>query len=83
MLVYGKYTLLDKDNPNVYAYVREYQNEKMLIVLNFSSSNAKTNIGINISNAKVLLSNYKNDSANNIDETTILLKPYESIIYKL
>jgi oligo-1,6-glucosidase len=26
--VYGKYTLLDKNNPNVYAYTREGEGEK-------------------------------------------------------
>ena len=33
-LVYGKYTLLDKTNPSVYAYTREWEGKKMLILLN-------------------------------------------------
>ena len=46
LLVYGKYTLLDKNNTKVYAYTREFEGQKMLIVLNFSASTAKAGIGV-------------------------------------
>src|SRR5882724_519596 len=39
-LVYGRYSLLDKDNKQVYAYMREWQGEKILVLLNFSSREA-------------------------------------------
>ena len=42
VLVYGKYTLLDKGNPQVYAYTREWHGKKMLILLNFSDKPAET-----------------------------------------
>ncbi len=57
VLVYGKYQLLDKDNPNVYVYTREGGGKKMLIILNFTDKRASAKIGMNISN--VLTSNYK------------------------
>ncbi len=34
-LIYGKYTLLDKENPDVYAYSRELNGKKFLILLSF------------------------------------------------
>ncbi|NTV83461.1 MAG: alpha-glucosidase [Bacteroidales bacterium] len=34
-LVYGKYELLDKDNPDVYSYRRSLNNESILVMLNF------------------------------------------------
>ena len=34
-LIYGKYELLDKDNPDVYTYTRELNGTKMLVLLNF------------------------------------------------
>ena len=37
VLTYGRYQLLDPDNPHVYAYTRTLGFEKALIVLNFSS----------------------------------------------
>jgi oligo-1,6-glucosidase len=82
-LVYGKYTLLDKNNPKVYAYTREGEGKKILIVSNFSPADARANIGLNTRKAKILLSNYKDPAENNKDETFITLRPYEAIIYQL
>jgi oligo-1,6-glucosidase len=77
VLVYGKYTLLDKNNPDVYAYTREWQGKKMLVLLNFSSKAAKANTGMDTNKAKLLISNYQTASA---DGT---LQPYEAVIYEL
>lgn len=82
-LVYGKYMLLDKNNPSVYAYTREYEEKKFLVLLNFSTHIARAEIQQDITNAKLLLSNYKDLPANNIDKTFIKLRPYEAIIYRL
>lgn len=79
-LVYGKYTLLDKSNPTVYAYTREEGGQKFLIVLNFSESNSEAQVTIP-ADAKVLLSNYNDRSASE-DKESITLRPYEAVIYK-
>jgi oligo-1,6-glucosidase len=81
VLVYGKYTLLDKNNPNVYAYTREGEGQKLLILLNFSSSSATTNIPFNISDAKLLLNNY--GKAASIKKMSVTLMPYQAVIYEL
>jgi len=83
VLVYGKYTLLDKNNPKVYAYTREEAGRKLLIVLNFSSTSSEANPGINVANAKLLLNNYKDAPVNNISQSVIRLRPYEALIYQL
>ncbi len=57
-LIYGKYIMLDKDNPDVYAYTRELNGKKFLVLLNFTSKTAKYNIGLDISQAKILIDNY-------------------------
>ncbi|MDB5062568.1 MAG: alpha,alpha-phosphotrehalase [Mucilaginibacter sp.] len=77
VFVYGKYTLLDKNNPNVYAYTRELDGKKMLVVLNFSSKPAAFNTDINLSNAKLLLSNYQKGLNKGF------LQPYEAAVYQL
>ena len=77
-LVYGKYTLLDKDNPNIYAYTREGDGKKMLILLNFSAKNATVNLkDINLSKAKLLLGNYPDA------KVAAILRPYEAVIFEL
>jgi oligo-1,6-glucosidase len=45
-LIYGKYTLLDKENPAVFAYIREEGDKKLLVLLNFSDKNASYKNGI-------------------------------------
>ncbi len=76
-LVYGRYTLVDKENPDVYAYTREENGVKILVVLNFKSTTAKINTDIDLKNSKVLLGNYADVS---VDGN---LKPYEAVVYKL
>ena len=83
VLVYGKYTLLDKSNPKVYAYTREGEGEKMLIVLNFSTQTSTTDVGINISNMQLQINNYKDAPVKNINGTTVTLRPYEALVYKI
>ena len=77
VLVYGKYQLLDKENPKVYAYTRELDGKKLLVLLNFSSKPASVNTGIDISNAKLLIDNYSSASTN------ATLQPYEAAVYEL
>jgi len=77
VLVYGKYTMLDKSNPDVYAYTRELDGKKLLVLLNFKSVPASVSIGIDLSKAKVLLNNYSTASSGGA------LRPYEAIIFEL
>ncbi len=80
-LVYGKYTLLDKDNPDVYAYTREGEGENILVVLNFTSHNAKADIDLNLKISTALLCNY--DSAPALTKAAVWLRPYEAVVYEL
>lgn len=77
ILIYGNYTLLDKENKDVYAYTRELNGKKILVLLNFSAHNATANTGIDLKKAKLLITNY---SKANLGEE---LRPYEAVIYQL
>lgn len=81
VLVYGKYTLLDKDNAQVYAYTREWHGKKMLIVLNFSEKTAQTNTLTNTMRVKPVLNNYKELPA--VTATGAGLKPYQAMVYEV
>ncbi|HKO77271.1 MAG TPA: alpha-glucosidase, partial [Flavobacterium sp.] len=76
-LVYGKFELVDENNPAIFAYTRELNGKKLLILLNFTSKNASAKTGINLKTAKVIMNNYTTQSAS--EE----LRPYEAIIYQL
>lgn len=77
VFVYGKYKLLDKNNPSVYAYTRELDGKRMLVLLNFSSKPAAFNTDIDLSNARLLLRNY----AAGLKKGFLL--PYEAAVYQL
>jgi oligo-1,6-glucosidase len=76
-LVYGKYELLDAENPDVYAYIRELGEKKILVLLNFKSKISVQNTDIDLTKAKPLLDNYPDLG----DGTS--LRPYEAIIFEL
>jgi oligo-1,6-glucosidase len=73
VLVYGKYTLLDKDNPDVYAYTREWKGEKWLVVLNFSARTVA--LPVSVAGGKVMIDNYP--APGKAGE----LRPYEAVVY--
>ena len=83
VLVYGKYTLLDKANPKVYMYTREADGQRMLILLNFSASPAQANITLSLSGATLLLSNYDEAPLLSKGKSKLTLKPYQAVVYKL
>lgn len=78
-LVYGAYTLLDKDNPDVFAYTRELDGKKLLILLNFSEKNTTYTLPISTAKSKIILDNYSNTKK--IKKNT--LRPYEAVILEL
>jgi oligo-1,6-glucosidase len=76
-LVYGAFELVDENNKQIFAYTRQLDSEKLLVVLNFSDTAATLTLKEDISKAKMLICNYEKASDNH------LFKPYEAVIYKL
>jgi oligo-1,6-glucosidase len=79
VLVYGKYTLLDPQNPDLYAYTREYEGKKLLVVLNFTDKEIQLALnGIDLAKTQLLLGNYPEVSGK-----SEVLRPYEAKIFEL
>jgi oligo-1,6-glucosidase len=76
VLVYGKYSLLDKKNPDVFAYLRELDGKRVLVLLNFTEKNTSYNLNLKLGKNEVLLNNY-NDTTKIKNNT---LRPYESLV---
>ena len=76
VFVYGKYNLVDANNPNIYAYTREWEGNKILVLLNFSDKPSKVNTGLDLKKAKPLIYNYAQLNGEN-------LQPYEAVIYQI
>ncbi|MBF0708005.1 alpha,alpha-phosphotrehalase [Alkalihalobacillus hwajinpoensis] len=84
LITYGDYELLLAEHPQLFAYVRNGENEKLLVINNFYESEVTfelpEDMEVNGYHAEVLLSNYE-DTPNTFKKVS--LRPYESIAYHL
>ena len=80
VLVYGKYEILKKEHPDIYAYTRSSENNKMLILLNFSENNTSITIPEIKAIQDTLINNY---NACKIEANTVELMPYQAVIFQL
>ena len=82
-LVYGAYDLLLPEHTQVYAYTRTLDEDKILVLLNFSSDMVTLNIadlgGINMQQAQVLLNNL---TELNIADGQVTLAPYQAVLMR-
>ena len=79
-LVYGDYDIVQKDNPNIYAYTRTLENEKILVLLNFAKKESAIDLSEIEVSGDVLINNYDSVDLNN---NSIKLLPYQAVILKL
>ena len=85
-LLDGKYIALNENDPNVLAYVRSYQGENVLVVLNMSKSAQKVNLnvaskGVQGISAKTLISSFAAPAQMNVSD--VQLEPFGAIVAKL
>lgn len=79
-IIYGDYKLLCEDDENIFAYVRELNGDKILVVCNFYDKDVEFKFDGDFNYSKVLLSNY-NDSSKMIEK--LKLRPYEAVMYRI
>ena len=79
-IIYGDYTLLCPEDKNIFAYIRELNKDKILVVCNFYDKEVTFSFDGDFNYADILLSNYK-DSSTLIEKLS--LRPYEAIIYRI
>lgn len=73
VLIYGAYNLYETGNPCIYAYTRETQDEKMLILANLKGQCCPWKVP---GGARLLLSNYRTEDMEEI-------RPFEARVYRL
>ena len=79
-IIYGDYTLLCPEDKNIFAYTRELNGDKILVVCNFYDKEVTFSFDGYFNHADILLSNYK-DSSTLIERLS--LRPYEAIMYRV
>lgn len=78
VFTYGTYDLLLAEDPQVYAYTRTLNQDKVLVIANLSVKPVKVK-GISVGIHNLILSNYDV----NEQETTVNLQPYEARVYRM
>lgn len=79
-IIYGNYKLLLPEDKNVFAYSRELNGDKIVVVCNFYNKEINLNFKEDFNNVEILLSNYKDSS---ILMKDLKLRPYEAIMYRV
>ncbi len=82
IVVYGTYDLILENNPSIFAYVRTYGEEKLLVIANFTAEECVFELPEDIiySEAELLIHNY---DVENVLIENITLRPYEAMVFKL
>ncbi len=69
----GSYKPSFEDSKQVYAFERQYEDEKLLVLNNFYDTEVEIDLPVAYQNGRVLLSNYEDAEVSE----KILLKPYQ------
>lgn len=82
IVVYGSYDLILDNDPSIFAYVRTYGDEKLLVIANFTAGECVFKLPENIvySELELFIHNYdvESESIENMK-----LRPYEAMVFKL
>ncbi|MFB4472124.1 alpha,alpha-phosphotrehalase [Oceanobacillus caeni] len=73
IITYGDYQLILEDHPEVFAYTRNWKNEKLVVLSNFYGNEIEIDVPLK-GDAEVLISNYSDVKRN-------ILRPYESVVF--
>jgi trehalose-6-phosphate hydrolase len=84
IITYGNYELILGEDEQIFAYIRNGADEKLLVINNFYGSETAFELPEDITfegyHSEILLSNYEDSSK---EFKRVLLRPYESIVYHL
>ncbi|AXI27818.1 alpha,alpha-phosphotrehalase [Priestia megaterium] len=84
IITYGNYELILGEDEQIFAYIRNGADEKLLVINNFYGSETAFKLPEDLTfegyHSEILLSNYEDSSK---EFKQVLLRPYESIVYHL
>lgn len=84
IIAYGDIKFILKEHEDIFAYIRSYKNEILLVISNFYGKatlfQLPTEFNFNDYSYNILISNYEDSP---MDYKEIELRPYESIVYHL
>ncbi|WP_299217989.1 alpha-glucosidase [uncultured Aquimarina sp.] len=80
VFVHGDFEEIEFNNPKLYIYIKKLGEEKIMVMLNFNSSEELFDSGSSINEVEILSNNYENLD---IEDNKVVLKPYQGVILDL
>jgi len=77
IIIFGNYELLLSDDPDLYVYTRNYRNERLLVICNFSNKERVFTLPEAFTGAKLLLSNEETSDC----KSSAALGPFGTTVY--
>ena len=78
VLTDGKFTMLDMDHDQIFAYLRDNGEDKLLVVCNFYGNTVEYAVSEKAEDLELLIGNYTEENMQ-----TDVLRPYEARIYRI
>ncbi len=80
VLVYGRYELIQREHPDIYAFTRSWEGDKMLVLLNFSDAPASIELNAMAGFENIVINYYPSLQT---DGPRLSLEPYQAVICKI
>jgi oligo-1,6-glucosidase len=80
VLVYGRFQLIDRANPDVFAYTCSLNGRTLMVALSFSKAGGRTSLPAGYSAGKILISNLEGSP---LHDAQLVLEPYQAVVLEL
>ena len=80
VLVYGRYQLLDRGNPEVFAYTRSLNGRTLMVALSFSAAGGRTALPAGYTPGRMLMNNLETSP---LQSANLVLQPYQAVVLEL
>lgn len=80
VLIYGSYHIIDIDHPQIYAFTRILEQEKWLVILNFSTLEVPFQIPEKLTIEREVINNYETYQ---LTDHLMKVKPFQAAVFKL
>jgi oligo-1,6-glucosidase len=80
VLVHGRYQLLDRENPEIFAYTRSLNGRNLMVALSFSQAGGRTALPAGQAAGKILANNL---AISPVKGGELVLGPYQAVVLEL
>ena len=80
MFAYGDVEEIEFNNPDIYAYKKSLNGDRILVILNFSNTILEFSVDEKLDTSKILINNYDQLI---VKDSIIDLQPYQGVILEI